>query len=309
VLEDLALHALCKHRPSAGKAPNWLPYAQIQRSSGECRVMARAIVPYALASLFLLPVDAAFAEGEALMSAAADATVQEDRPDEPPSDETIHVLAAGLGRGTTVGHLVSYIRFDLRALPSSTPFESVVIKEAKLSLMATSFGLAGPGRRFLVTVRSCASINWDETTIMWRSQPCTENAESESSVIISGADLPRAYEWNVARGVARALARETGAITFTLSAVPLLDCDRDPFEGKGCQIEEVDRIGLVRFASREREIYGIGAVPHLVVNHASEPTQITRVIEVTLSVLSAFALTFGVYETVRRLFGGRRAKT
>src|SRR5262245_11600835 len=101
--------------------------------------MVRPIVPYAIASFFLLSVDTAFAEGEALMLPAADATDQEDRPDEPPSDQTIHVLAAGLSRGTTVGRSISYIRLDLRGLPSSTPFKAVLINEAKLSLIATSF--------------------------------------------------------------------------------------------------------------------------------------------------------------------------
>jgi hypothetical protein len=250
------------------------------------------------------PSGVALAAGEALILAAADATVQEHRPDQPPGDAVSHVLAAGLGRGTTLGHTISYVRFDLGALPASTPFETLVVDEAKLSLMATSFGLARSERRFLVTVRSCDAIDWEESEITWRSRPCKEDAESETSVIIAGADLPRAYEWNVARGVARALVRGAEGLSFTLSAVPLLDCTRDPFEGRGCEIADADRVGFVRFASREREAYGIGAVPHLVVSHSSEPTLLMRMVEITLSVLSAFALTYGVYRTVRGLLGG-----
>lgn len=269
--------------------------------------MTRSIVRCAITLLFLLPSGAARADGEALILAAADATVQEHRPDQPPGDRVIHVLSAGLARGTALGHTISYIRFNLGALPASTPFETVVVNEAKLSLMATSFGLARPERRFLVTVHSCDAIDWDETEITWRSQPCAEGAEGETSVIIGGADLPRAYEWNVARGVARALTRGAEGVTFTVSSVPLLNCTRDPFEGRGCQIADTDRVGFVRFASRERETYGIGAVPHLVVSHASEPTVFMRIVEITLSVLSAFALSFGVYRTVRGLLGGEKA--
>ena len=265
--------------------------------------MARSIVCRAIALLLLLPSGAALAEGETLILAAADAAVQEHRPDQPPGDGTVHTLTAGLGRGTTLGRTISYIRFDLGALPASTPFETLAVDEAKLSLMATSFGLARPERRFLVTLRSCGAIDWDESEITWRSRPCKEDAESETSVIIAGADLPRAYEWNVARGVARALARGAEGLSFILSAVPLLDCTRDPFEGRGCEIADADRVGFVRFASREREAYGIGAVPHLVVSHSSEPTLFMRMVEITLSVLSAFALTFGVYRTVRGLLG------
>ena len=169
--------------------------------------------------------------------------------------------------------------------------------------MATSFGLARPEQRFLVTAQSCDAIDWEETEITWRSQSCLEGARGENSVVIGGADLPRAYEWNVAPGVARALAQGAKEMTFTIYSVPLLDCTRDPFEGRGCQIEEKDRIGFVRFASRERKAYGVGAVPHMVVNHASEPTLFMRMVEITLSVLSAFALTYGVYRTLRGIFG------
>jgi len=257
----------------------------------------------AIALLLLFPSVAVLAKGELLILAAADATVQEHRPDQPQGDRVVHTLAAGLGRGTTVGRTISYIRFNLAALPDSTPFETVVVNEARLSLMATSFGLAKPERRFLVTVHSCDAIDWEETEITWRNQPCLEGARGETSVIVGGTDLPREYEWNVARGVARALARGARAVTFTVYAVPLLNCTRDPFEGRGCQIAETDRIGFVRFASREREAYGIGAVPHLVVSHASEPTLFMRMVEITLSVLSAFALTYGVYRTLRGLIG------
>lgn len=268
--------------------------------------MARSMVRCAITLLLLLPSGPALAKGEVLILAAADATVQEHRPNQPQDDRVIHTLAAGLGRGTTLGRTISYIRFNLGALPASTPFETVVVNKAKLSLMATSFGLARPERRFLVTVHSCDLIDWDETEITWRSQPCAEGAGGETSVIIGGADLPRAYEWNVARGVARALARGGERVTFTVSSVPLLNCTRDPFEGRGCQIADTDRVGFVRFASREREAYGIGAVPHLVVSHTSEPTLFMRMVEITLSVLSAFALTFGVYRTVQGLLGGKK---
>lgn len=268
--------------------------------------MARSMVRYAITFLLLLPSGATLAEGEVLILAAADATVQEHRPNQPQDDRVIHTLAAGLGRGTTLGRAIAYIRFNLGALPTSTPFETVVVNEARLSLMATSFGLASPERQFLVTVRSCDAIDWDEMKITWRSQPCAESAEGETSVIIGGADLPRAYEWNVARGVARALVRGAEGVTFTVYSIPLLNCTRDPFEGRGCQIADSDRVGFVRFASREREVYGIGAVPHLVVSHASEPTLLMRIAEITLSVLSAFALTFGVYRTVRGLLGGKK---
>lgn len=268
--------------------------------------MARSMVRCAITLLLLLPSGPALAKGEVLILAAADATVQEHRPNQPQDDRVIHTLAAGLGRGTTLGRTISYIRFNLGALPASTPFETVVVNEAKLSLMATSFGLARPERRFLVTVHSCDPIDWDETEITWRSQPCAEGAGGETSVIIGGADLPRAYEWNVARGVARALARGGERVTFTVYSVPLLNCTRDPFEGRGCQIADTDRIGFVRFASREREAYGIGAVPHLVVSHTSEPTLFMRMVEITLSMLSAFALTFGVYRTIQGLLGGKK---
>lgn len=269
--------------------------------------MARSIAWYTITVLLLLPSGAALAEGEALVLAAADATVQEHRPDQPSGGEVAHVLSAGLGRGATLGRTISYIRFDLGALPASTPLETVVVKEANLSLMATSFGLAGPERRFLVTVHSCDAIDWEETEITWRNQPCATGAEGETSVIIGGSELPRAYEWSVARGVARALTRGAEGVTFTVYSVPLLNCTRDPFEGRGCQITDEDRIGFVRFASREREAYGVGAVPNLVVSHASEPTLFMRMVETALSVLSAFALTFGVYRTVRGLLARQKA--
>lgn len=179
-----------------------------------------------------------------------------------------------------------------------------MVEEAKLSLMATAFGLAAPERRFLVTVHACDHVRWHETEVTWESRPCAEEALGENSLIIGGSQLPRAHEWNVARSVARALASGAEAITFFVTANPLLNCTRDPFEGIGCQVAESELIGFVRFASREREVFGIGAVPHLSLIHSREPTAMLRVVEVTLSVLSAFALTFGVYKTVRGFLGG-----
>lgn len=258
-----------------------------------------------VALLILVPSRASLADGEALIIADADATVWETRPEEPQSDRVLHILAAGLGRALKPGHAVSYVRFGLGALPTSTIFAAVAVSDARLSLMATSLGLSKPQRRFLVTVRSCDEIDWGERSITWKNQPCATGAESQTSIIIDGTDLPRAYEWDVARGVTRALVRGAPAVTFTVSAVPLLDCDRDPFEGIGCPIEEGERFGFVQFVSRERETYGIGAIPHFVVHHATEPTRLMRMIELTLSLLSAFALTFGVYRTVRGLFGPR----
>src|SRR5437870_5073612 len=136
--------------------------------------MAQPILPITIFLLILLTTATAMAQSETLILASADATVREDEPDQAASRQVVKVLSAGLGRGISAGRLISFIRFDLHVLGRTTPFKSMIIKEARLSLMATSFGLASKDRRFLVTVGSCDAIDWSETTITWRNRPCAE---------------------------------------------------------------------------------------------------------------------------------------
>ncbi len=269
--------------------------------------MLRRLLTGAIAfSAAMAAMGPARADGEAIIVAGADATVSEARPDNLPSPRVAHILSAGVGQSPDPGRVISYLRFDLSGLPASTPFHRVVIEEAALNLFATSMGLAGPERRFLVTARACAETGWEEDTLTWNTQPCPAEATGEDSTIIANRDLPLAHAWDVSRALEDANTADAGAITFTLFAIPLLDCARDPLEGRGCEsaIEASDRIGMVRFASRDRAAFGIGAVPHLVVRHTTEPTLLLSTIQLVLSLMSAFALSFSVYKAAQKLLGG-----
>jgi len=262
-------------------------------------VSHRLVWCVAVAALLSTP-GAGLGQGRLLILASSDLTIRDLEPDAPGSVD--HILSAGIGQTPAPAVLVSYAGFSLEGLPVSTRFRTVVIDEAELSLMATSFGLASAERRFLVTVQSCDGANWDPKTATWNNPPCAATA-SETSVLIVGTALPRTYEWDVARGVARASKNGAGGLTFAISAVPILDCDRDPLEGTGCQVDDLDRRGFVRFASSAREAYGIGAIPHLTVRYSLQPTTLKRIIEVTLSILSAIALTFGLYKSIMGFLG------
>ncbi len=265
--------------------------------------MRRRLAWCTVAVSLLLAPGAALGQGRLLVLPTSDLTLADADPSEP--GRVDHVLSAGIGQTTERTRLVAWLGFDLVGLPASTPFRTVVIDEARLSLMATSFGLASARRRFLVTIRSCDGAAWSPAAVTWREPPCREPG-SETSVLVAGSELPRAYEWDVARGVARAARNEAAGLTFAIAAAPLVACDRDPFEGIGCRVDERERIGFVRFASSAREAYGIGAVPHLTVRYSLEPTALRRVVELVLSLMSALALTLGLYKSVTGLLGGRR---
>lgn len=200
---------------------------------------------------------------KSVLMAEADVYVSEAAPDRSEAEITEHVLSAGIGRGLQEGRLISYLRFDLSEIPKSTLFYNILIDSGQLQLLAHSFGLATPDKRFLVSVSNCTDSKWSEAEMTWNLRVCSEQLKGQDSVIIKGSDLPAIYTWDVTQELARARADGQTKVTLVIEAHRLLDCPRDPLEGKGCP--EAKWLGFVRFSSRELAIFGVSAVPTLVV--------------------------------------------
>lgn len=194
--------------------------------------------------------------------------------------------------------MVTYLRFDLSDVPDSHLLNKVSIDSGQLRLFAHSFGLANEDKRFWVSVSYCPDSTWSESTTTWNSRACQDGSQGEDSVIIDGGDLPRIYTWDVSRSLAQVTVTGDPKITFVLEAHRLLDCSRDPIEGKGCP--EVEWVGHVRFSSRERSRFGVSAVPTLVISHSSHPTTLMSFLNSMLAVLSAIGVAVALYECVRR---------
>ena len=248
--------------------------------------------------LFMGMIEVASAEGRLIVTAEADVFISEATPDRPETKITKHLLSAGIGRGQKKGRLVSYLRFDLNKVPDSSPLNKISIDSGQLRLFAHSFGLASQDKRFLVSISYCPESTWSESTITWNSRVCQDGSEGEDSVIIDGNDLPRIYTWDVTRSLVQVTMNGDSKVTFVVEAHRLLDCPRDPIEGKGCP--DVEWVGHVRFSSRERSRFGVSAVPTLVISHSSHPTTLMSFLNSMVAVLSAIGVAAGLYEFVRR---------
>ena len=248
--------------------------------------------------LFTGMINVAAAQGRLIVTAEADVFISEATPDRPATKTTKHLLSAGIGRGQKKGRLISYLRFDLNKVPHSTLLNKISIDSGQLRLLAHSFGLASQDKRFLVSVSYCPESTWSESAMTWNSRVCQYGSDGEDSVIIDGRELPRIYMWDVTRSLALVTMNGDSKVTFVVEAHRLLDCPRDPIEGKGCP--DVDWVGHVRFSSSERSRFGVSAVPTLVVSHSSHPTTLMNFLNSMVAVLTALGVAAGLYEFVRR---------
>lgn len=238
--------------------------------------------------------------------AEADLYVFEAEPDQSEVNVAEHLLSAGVGRGRKEGRLISYLRFDLSKLPTSTAFYDVVIDSAELRLLAQSVGLAGEDSRFFVRVSYCSESEWLESTLTWNSRVCKNELEGQDSSIVDGRGFPQIYTWNVTRGVISNRERGDVKSTFVIDGFRLEVAPgaREIVPGERFGGEE--KVGFVRFWSRERLQFGVNAVPTLSVSQSTHPTALLNFLSSTVSVLSAIGAAAGLYATIKRVRSGRK---
>ncbi len=242
-----------------------------------------------------------WASSKSIITAEADVDVSEAAPNR--KHEPRFLLKTGIGRGAREGRLISYLRFDLSDIPDSTLVSQVSIDSAQLRLLAPSFGLASQEERFFVTVSSCSEIAWLESDVTWNSRPCKDTREGEDSTIVDGENLPEVHTWDVSRSVAQAKAGGASKITFVVEAFLLRYSSREIVPGALFGPEE--RVGFVRFWPREREEFGVNAVPTLAISHSSAPTALLDFLSILIAFLSALGVAAGLYEGFAK-FRGRK---
>jgi len=242
-----------------------------------------------------------------VVRAEQDMTVSETHPNTAQNETTKHTLSAGIGRGgrpVREGRSRTYVRFDLGALPKPNALQSVSIDTATLHLFVLAHALTPQnqhfmGKRYLVSVGSCRSSDWSESTMSWETRLCADEWVSLDTKIVDGDSLPAPHTWNVTEEFERAVSAGLPHATLIVDAQRLLNCSRDPLEGRGCP--DVERVGFLRFASRERVDFGISVVPRVVVSYSKLPTSLMTYLTSTLAVLSAIAMLVGLYGAIRGL--------
>lgn len=243
----------------------------------------------------------AWASKKLIVPSDQDVTVSETHPDGPINKR----LHAGVGRGGSpvrLGRSRSYLRFNLGAIPRPDLLRGVSIDTATLHIFVLAHALTPKnrnfnGKRYLVSVSSCASSNWSEATMTWKTQVCADGEISQDTKIVDGDMLPAPHTWDVTQEFEQAVSAGFDHATLIIDSQRLLNCSRDPLEGQGCP--DVERVGFLRFASRERVDFGISVVPRVVISYSEYPTSFRSYVSSTLAVLSAIAMLLGLYGAIR----------
>lgn len=254
----------------------------------------------------------ATASTKLFLLADQDMTVSEMHPDNSQGQVTQHTLDAGIGRGgrpVREGRSSSYLRFNLSAAPKAGWFKNVSVDTAKLHLFVLAHALTPEdqhfvGKRYLVSVSSCANSDWSESTMTWKTRVCQTQGVSQDTKIVDGDALPAPSVWDVTQAFDQAISSGRDDVTLIIDAQRLLKCSRDPLEGRGCP--DVEQIGFLRFASRERADFGLSVVPRVVFTYSVHPTPLMQFASSTLAVLSAVAMLAAIYSAVG---SGKKRKT
>lgn len=265
------------------------------------------LAPLAFGILLLAGPPTALAGSRTLLLADQDLTVSEMHPDSAQRETTRHTLDAGIGRGgrpLREGRSSAYLRFDLSAIPPSGWLEETSIDAAELRLFALAHALTPAderfvGKRYLVSAGSCADTDWSESEMSWNTRVCQGGQQPQDTRIIDGDLLPAPVLLEVSQAVAQAASDGQRAITLIVDAQRLLNCPRDPLQGRGCP--DAEQIGFLRFASRERADFGLSVVPQVVVRYTVQPTALMQFVSTTLAVLSAIGMLLGLYGAVKGL--------
>lgn len=117
--------------------------------------------------------------------------------------------------------ITSYLKFDLRDIPSSTLFETVSIEDSKLQLFFT-IPDDSDATKYVFTVSYCPNNNWTEDNLTWNTQPCKENLKPIDSTVISEEDSPGFVELDIVEAINHAKEKRESKITLALNADPFL---------------------------------------------------------------------------------------
>jgi hypothetical protein len=258
----------------------------------------RSILGLMLLAFALVP-SALFAASTVIVTAEADLFVFEGDPD---GNASPHGLAAGRGRGPKEGAMITYLRFDLTAIPHSTYFSNTSVDRAMLSLFAQSSGLASADDRFFVSVARCSVDAWVEDRMTWNTRVCKTLEQADDMVIVDSASLPYLVRWDVTRSVGRA-AQEGRKLTFAVTAfkIPRVVAGAReivPGEKFGPEMD----VGFVRFWSRERIALSSRAVPTLTIAYSQPDTRLVQFVGSVLAILSAISLLLGLWGVAKRIW-------
>lgn len=256
---------------------------------------------------FFADLPLALASTRLLLLADQDMTVSEMHPDSPQWQITQHTLDAGVGRGGSPvreGRSSSYLRFNLSAIPKAGWLENVSVDAAELHLFVLAHALTPEdqhfiGKRYLVSVNGCANSDWSESTMTWKTRVCQDERVSQDTKIVDGNTLPVPSSWDVTQELGRAVSAGFNHVTLIVDAQRLLNCSRDPLEGRGCP--DVEQVGFLRFASRERVDFGLSVVPRVVLTYSEHPTSFMQFASSMLATLSAIAMLVGLYSAVKSI--------
>ena len=117
--------------------------------------------------------------------------------------------------------ITTYLKFDLKAIPTSTLFETVSIDDSKLKLFFTSPD-ESDATLYVFTASYCPNDDWTQNDMAWDTRPCADNLEAVDTVMIDEEDIPGFVELDIVGAINKVKEEGKSEITLALDAQPIL---------------------------------------------------------------------------------------
>lgn len=115
----------------------------------------------------------------------------------------------------------SYLKFDLREIPSSTLLETVSVDDSTLRLFFIKPD-DSDATKYVFTVSYCPNNQWSEDDLDWDTRPCKDSLKPIDSTVINEEDIPGFIELDIVGAVNKVKEGGISKITLALDAQPIL---------------------------------------------------------------------------------------
>ena len=117
--------------------------------------------------------------------------------------------------------IVTFLKFDLKKIPSSTLFETVSIDDSTIKLFFPEPDKSD-ATLYVFTVKYCENNQWKEDDVMWDSRPCKGDVEAIDTTVIREEDIPGFVELDIVGAINKVQEKGESKITLVLEAQPIL---------------------------------------------------------------------------------------
>jgi len=268
-----------------------------------------------LSCLGSLPIPAFGDVSISTYTVSEDSYVDEDNPNSPYSNES----RLETGWATTkfdssridspnVMEVISYMKFDIGAIPNSNFSRDVSINSAKVKIFVQTAWGVNSTEKAMITISYCDDNEWSEMTINWNNRPCKNQGDlvASDSIIFRSSDLPSIFYLDVKEPLDKARNSNSKVVTYVIRSTSLIDnyLIQDDLDSRPLSAH------VVALTSKESgNVHGSSFSPSLVIEYSVEPSILASWNDVILvEVLPALAIVVSALAGFKTWLKKRKAK-